>query len=1074
MALTSVTKDFVVKSGLLVEGTGTVTSSTGASSTLQVNGGAAIAKNLVVGTTATIYGPASILGTLNVTGTSTLGIVTATSVGISGTLLVNSTSTLNANLIVNSGLTDTANTSNNAIYVAGGGGIGVSGTLKVFGNSDFSGTVTIDNTTDAGSLGTGALVLSQGGISVNNQARIGGGLTVGGITSISTTTLATTGGAGALVVTGGEYIGGNLIVASTASNTATNSANALYVEGGAWIDKNFTVGGPTTFRDTVTFNGTATYVLSTNSYYTDNIIELHVPPGGVNSPWTVDDGKDIGIRIHYYSSGADQNAALVLADDSKYLEWYGTGAESNTGVFTSATYGTFKTGNILLAGSGDSSSTITGSLQLVGGAGIGKNLYVGAGVNASTLTARSLATATNNLVYADTNGQLQITSVSFNGGVISGTITYANTSTNLSGGATGSLPYQSSTGTTVMLPIGANTQVLTVSGGVPVWASASGTTVGNASYSVTATNIAGGLANQIPYQQAPNTTIFSNGLTFNGTTFTATNAVINSGNNATSSTGYSGALMVQGGVGISKDLWVGGNVNIGGTLFFNGVGADQVTSNTGTFVDIVITGTGVALTVTNSVFIGQNLQVGNILTATDIVVTGANVASSTITGALQVVGGTGIGGALYVGGNTVLGANSLNSVHVYGAGTGGSPVLRPEGEGGVGFIIGSGGTGPIVFNTGTSASLGNQTVVALTSGGTNYVTLAGATSGNGPTISVAGGDTNVNINLAPKGAGSVIIPSTVASTSTNTGALQVAGGLGVGGSINAGSYITVANGVYSSNTFTGSYSDGIIVDYNPGAGSTGTGRISVGANDVISLYNGGLSGTLIATFSTGTNLLTSTVQSASTNTGALVVNGGVGIGGNLNVGGSSTLNSLTATTFTATSSNIIGNETVGGLFTVTNTTDSSLTTNGSIVTAGGVGVAKAMTVGGTITIGSSISSSTVAAIFSNNSLYSSFTSNIISTNTKQNLDSYASGTYRTAKYVVQIVDTTGNKVHIEEILVFHDGTYVYMSEYGITTNTGELGTFDATIGGGLITLNFTPNYTPGAMTIKVVRTAITA
>ena len=104
-------------------------------------------------------------------------------------------------------------------------------------------------------------------------------------------------------------------------------------------------------------------------------------------------------------------------------------------------------------------------------------------------------------------------------------------------------------------------------------------------------------------------------------------------------------------------------------------------------------------------------------------------------------------------------------------------------------------------------------------------------------------------------------------------------------------------------------------------------------------------------------------------------------------------------------------------------------------------------------------------------MYSSFTSNSISSNTKQQLDTYSSTAYRTAKYLIQIVD--GTKVHIEEILLFHDATYVYMSEYGITSNTGELGTFDATISGGLITLNFTPNYTPSSMVIKVVRTTIT-
>ena len=59
-------------------------------------------------------------------------------------------------------------------------------------------------------------------------------------------------------------------------------------------------------------------------------------------------------------------------------------------------------------------------------------------------------------------------------------------------------------------------------------------------------------------------------------------------------------------------------------------------------------------------------------------------------------------------------------------------------------------------------------------------------------------------------------------------------------------------------------------------------------------------------------------------------------------------------------------------------------------------------------------------------------------------------------------------------MLFHDGTNAYLTEYAIMTSTGELGAFDANYAGGTMTVNFTPNYTPTAMTIKLVRTAITA
>ena len=161
---------------------------------------------------------------------------------------------------------------------------------------------------------------------------------------------------------------------TTASSTTTG---ALRVTGGIGAGSIYAgglyVSGPTTFGSSVTFGGTATYVLSTNTVYTDNLIELHTPSGGVGGTWASDDLKDIGFRFHYYNGG-DANAALVLANDSKYLEWYGSGVETG-GVFT-GTYGTFKTGSIVLGNSTTATSTTTGALRVTGGIGA-SNAWVG-------------------------------------------------------------------------------------------------------------------------------------------------------------------------------------------------------------------------------------------------------------------------------------------------------------------------------------------------------------------------------------------------------------------------------------------------------------------------------------------------------------------------------------------------------------------------------------------------------------------------------------------------------------------------------------------------------------------------
>jgi hypothetical protein len=84
---------------------------------------------------------------------------------------------------------------------------------------------------------------------------------------------------------------------------------------------------------------------------------------------------------------------------------------------------------------------------------------------------------------------------------------------------------------------------------------------------------------------------------------------------------------------------------------------------------------------------------------------------------------------------------------------------------------------------------------------------------------------------------------------------------------------------------------------------------------------------------------------------------------------------------------------------------------------------------------------------------------------------FSAATYRTARYTIQIVD--GSNIHVTEMTVFHDGTNVYINEYGISTNNGQLGSFDAQLSAGSVTLKFTPTAAT-SMVIKVVRIGITA
>ena len=55
----------------------------------------------------------------------------------------------------------------------------------------------------------------------------------------------------------------------------------------------------------------------------------------------------------------------------------------------------------------------------------------------------------------------------------------------------------------------------------------------------------------------------------------------------------------------------------------------------------------------------------------------------------------------------------------------------------------------------------------------NYLTIANAATSGAPTLAAAGSDTNININLTPKGTGAVVVSTAV----TPTGGVNAAGGI---------------------------------------------------------------------------------------------------------------------------------------------------------------------------------------------------------------------------------------------------------------------------------------------------------
>lgn len=210
--------------------------------------------------------------------------------------------------------------------------------------------------------------------------------------------------------------------------------------------------------------------------------------------------------------------------------------------------------NVTIVSTTTSVSSTTGALVVAGGIGVKGNIYAGS-------------------IY--TNGQLIGAS--------------SNTATNIGGGTVGSIPIQSALGQTGFIPISSTAgYILMAVGLTATWVSTS--SLGISASGGSSNNIQGGTTGALLYQSAPNVTSFigigpagtllqSNGTTatwvssssfgaFSGGTV-ANNTIFQNTVTLTSSTisvsTTTGALIVQGGIG------VGGNVNIAGTVTGGGI-----------------------------------------------------------------------------------------------------------------------------------------------------------------------------------------------------------------------------------------------------------------------------------------------------------------------------------------------------------------------------------------------------------------------------------------------------------------------------------------------------------------------
>lgn len=205
----------------------------------------------------------------------------------------------------------------------------------------------------------------------------------------------------------------------------------------------------------------------------------------------------------------------------------------------------------------------------------------------------------------------------------------------------------------------------------------------------------------------------------------------------------------------------------------------------------------------------------------------------------------------------------------------------------------------------------------------------------------------INSLVATTVTSSLIITGATNSTSTTAGALVVRGGVGIGANVNIAGAVTsnifsATNGVFLANDTNLSFGATSVPTPNTYdtriQGSTANGYIQLvtNANGYISAYVGANGPTITITSSTSI--------SASTTTGALVVNGGLGVGGTVNATSINATN-ITLNGISLSTSTIFNGGTITNPLYINSAIGSITTSTGALQVNGGVGIGRNITIG---------------------------------------------------------------------------------------------------------------------------------
>ena len=438
------------------------------------------------------------------------------------------------------------------------------------------------------------------------------------------------------------------------------------------------------------------------------------------------------------------------------------------------------------------------------------------------------------------------------------------------------------------------------------------------------------------------------------------------------------------------------------------------------------------------------------------------------TGTLTVEGLSTLGSLTVTGTTTITGTVGIDNINILDnvISTDSNADLRLE-PGGTGSVVVSSLTldGNINITDNEIKATASNSDLILSPSGTGNI-IAGAITINGTTLSSTDSSTiNLNEGLVVDGTANITGAVTAGSTLAVGTDLTAGGNLTVSGDFSVGGTLTVDNLTFNDSTI--------------GSSSNSNINITPGGTGVVNISNLTIDGEI--------NITDNVIKTTNSNSDLVISPSGTGqvimtkadidegtidntvIGGSTAVAGTFTTLSTTAAitvdgvtltdnTISTNASNanleLTGNGT-GGVTISGFTFPTSDGSNGQFIKTNGAGALSFASAG------ASLSHSDIADA-----------SVTVSASTASQMDSFAIGTYRSAKYFISITDASNSRYEIVEANVTHDGTNAYLVSFGSTTSyTSPLTTFTADINSNDVRLRVT-NITDNNLVFKFQRVAI--